>query len=212
MFGVLTNDTFTKINIKRKENCSNQEFIEAIHKVNKSKGKKGSFDVKKIGSTILISYTKPLKKDDIENIVRINYKAVEIESFNSILIIETTDNNSNISFENIKDIEDEYSKYLSVEDEEDEEDDEEEDEEDDEEDEIFDEGEEEDEIFDEGEEDDDEDEEGVIQETSETKPKIKETKKKTKDVKKEVKIVEKEDIKGELEYAGYSYFTETLPI
>jgi hypothetical protein len=211
MFGVLTNDTFTKINIKRKENCSNQEFIEAIHKVNKSKGKKGSFDVKKIGSTILISYTKPLKKDD-ENIVRINYKDIEIESFNSILIIETTDNNSNISFENIKDIQDGYSKYLSVDDEEDEEDEEEDIEEDEEEDiEEDEEGEEEDEIFDEGEDiDEDENEEGVIQETAETKPKIKE--KKTKDVKKEVKIIEKEDTKGELEYDGYSYFTETLPI
>jgi hypothetical protein len=211
MFGVLTNDTFTKINIKRKENCSNQEFIEAIHKVNKSKGKKGSFDVKKIGSTIIIIYNKPLKKDD-ENIVRINYKDVEMESFNSILIIETTDNNSNISFENIKDIEDDYSKYIIVDEDEDEEDDEdeEEDDEDDEEEDIEEEEGEEDEILDEGEED--EDEEGVIQETTETKPKIKETKKKEKEVKKEVKIVEKEDTKGELGYEGYSYFTETLPI
>lgn len=211
IFGVLTNETFTKFSIKCNGNYSNQEFIEAIHKKNPSKGKKGSFDVKKIGSTILISYTKPLKKND-ENIVSINYKCVEMESFNSILIIETTDNNSNISFENIKDITDDYTKYL-VEDEEDDEDEEDEEdiEEDDEEEDIEEEeGEEEDEIFDEGEEDENEDEEGVIQETTETKPKIKE--KKTKDVKKEVKIVEKEDTKGELEYEGYSYFTETLPI
>lgn len=211
MFGVLTNDTFTKINIKCNENYSNQEFIEAIHKKNPSKGKKGSFDVKKIGSTIIIAYTKPLKKDDIENIVRINYKGVDFESFNSILIIETTDNNSNISFENIKDITDDYTKYLVEDEEEDDEDEEEDIEEGEEEDiEEDEEGEEEDEIFDEGEEDENEDEEGVIQETTETKPKIKE--KKTKDVKKEVKIIEKEDTKGELEYDGYSYFTETLPI
>jgi hypothetical protein len=211
MFGVLTNEFFTKISIKCNENYSNQEFIEAIHKKNPSKGKKGSFDVKKIGSTIIIIYNKPLKKDD-ENIVRINYKDVEMESFNSILIIETTDNNSNISFENIKDIEDDYSKYLIVDEDEDEEDDEdeEEDDEDDEEEDIEEEEGEEDEILDEGEED--EDEEGVIQETTETKPKIKETKKKEKEVKKEVKIVEKEDAKGELGYEGYSYFTETLPI
>ena len=211
MFGVLTNETFTKINIKRKENCSNQEFIEAIHKVNKSKGKKGSFDVKKIGSNIIIIYTKPLKKDD-ENIVRINYKGVEMESFNSIIVVETNNDSSNISFESIKDITDDYTKYL-VEDEEDEEDDEEEDEEEDieedEEDIEEEECEEEDEIFD---EDENEDEEGVIQETTETKPKIKESKTKTKDVKKEVKIIEKEDTKGELDYEGYSYFTETLPI
>lgn len=208
IFGVLTNETFTKFSIKCNGNYSNQEFIEAIHKVNKSKGKKGSFDVKKIGSTIIIIYNKPLKKDD-ENIVRINYKDVEMESFNSILIIETTDNNSNISFENIKDITDDYTKYLVEDEEEDDEEEEDEDiEEDEEEDDIEEEeGEEEDEIFD---EDENEDEEGVIQETTETKPKIKE--KKTKDVKKEVKIVEKEDTKGELEYEGYSYFTETLPI
>lgn len=211
IFGVLTNEFFTKFSIKCNGNYSNQEFIEAIHKKNPSKGKKGSFDVKKIGSNIIIIYNKPLKKYD-ENIVRINYKDVEMESFNSILIIETTDNNSNISFENIKDITDDYTKYL-VEDEE-EDDEEEEDEEDDEEEEEDieeEEGEEEDEIFDEG-EDENEDEEGVIQETTETKPKIKESKTKTKDVKKEVKIVEKEDTKGELEYEGYSYFTETLPI
>ena len=210
MFGVLTNDTFTKINIKCNENYSNQEFIEAIHKKNPSKGKKGSFDVKKIGSNIIIIYNKPLKKDD-ENIVRINYKDVKMESFNSFVVIETTDNNSNISFENIKDIEDDYSKYVNEEEDEDEEDEEEDIEEDDEEEDIEEEeGEEEDEIFDEGEEE--ENEEGVIQETTETKPKIKETKKKEKEVKKEVKIIEKEDTKGELEYAGYSYFTETLPI
>ena len=210
MFGVLTNESFTKFSIKCNENYSNQEFIEAIHKKNPSKGKKGSFDVKKIGSTIIIVYTKPLKKDDIENIVRINYKAVEMESFNSILIIETTDNNSNISFESIKDITDDYTKYLvEDEDEDDEEEDEEEDIEEDEEDIEDEECEEEDEIFD---EDENEDEEGVIQETTETKPKIKESKTKTKDVKKEVKIIEKEDTKGELQYEGYSYFTETLPI
>ena len=118
IFGVLTNEFFTKFSIKCNENYSNQEFIEAIHKKNPSKGKKGSFDVKKIGSNIIIIYNKPLKKDD-EIIVRINYKGVEMESFNSIIVVETNNDSSNISFESIKDITDDYTKYL-VEDEEDE--------------------------------------------------------------------------------------------